>query len=103
MCRDLFESLVEGAGVMFAFEDIHDLFFGGEVEVARDGVFEGCGCEGIVQVHLLVVGEEADGVEPAAHESITYTDGIDDVGDVHDGGLQQFAFRPEQSRQGVML
>ena len=103
MCRDLFESLVEGAGVMFAFEDIYDFIFGGEVEVAGDGVFEGCGCEGIVQLLLLVVGEEADGVEPAAHESITYTDGIDDVGDIHDGRLQQFAFRPKQTCQGVVL
>ena len=85
MCCDLFECLVEGAGVMFAFEDIHDLFFGGEVEVAGDGVFEGCGCEGIVQLHLLVVGEKADGVKPAAHESIAYTNGIDDIWDIDDG------------------
>ena len=88
---------------MLSFEDIHDFFFGGEVEIAWDSVFEGCGGEGIVQLHLLVIGEEVDGVEPAAHEGIAYTNGIDHIGDVYNGRLQQFAFSPEQSRQGVML
>ena len=70
---------------MLSFEDVHDFFFGGEVEIARDGVFEGCGGEGIVQLHLLVIGEEVDGVEPAAHEGIAYTNGIDDVWYIDDG------------------
>jgi len=99
----LFESLVECAWVMLPLEDIHNLLFRREVEVAGDGVLQGCSGQGIVQLHLLVIREEVDGVEPAAHESIAHTNGIDDVENVHDGRLQQFAFRPEQARQGVVL
>ena len=88
---------------MLSLEDIHDLIFRREVEVAGDGVLQGCGGQGIVQLHLLVIREEVDGVEPAAHEGISHTNGIDDVENVHDGRLQQFAFRPEQARQGMVL
>ena len=40
----LYERLIECAWVVAAFEDIYDFFFCGEVEVAGDGVLEGCGC-----------------------------------------------------------
>ena len=83
--RYLFESLVERSRVMAPFENVHDLLFCGEVEVAGDGVFEGCGSQRVVQLLLLVVGEEADGVQPAAHEGIAHTDGIDDIWDIDDG------------------
>ena len=99
----LYYSLIQRAWVMLSLEDIHDFLFGGEVEVARDGVLQGCSGQGIVQLHLLVIREEVDGMEPAAHEGISHTNGIDDVENVHNGRLQQFVFRPEQARQGVVL
>ena len=72
---------------MTPFENVHDLLFCGEVEVAGDGVFEGCRCQGVVQLLLLIVREEVDGMEPTAHKGITHTDGIHYVGDVDDGCL----------------
>lgn len=99
----LYDGLVERAWIMVAVKYVHDLLLCREVEIPWDAVLEGCGGERVVQLHLLIVGEEGDGVQPAAHKGVAYTHGIDYVEDIHDGRLQQFAIRPEQSCQGVVL